>query len=40
MSGFDKRAFLIARERRISVVTSKAAIRGYFKTGHRDWPET
>jgi hypothetical protein len=23
-----------------SVVTSKAAIRGHFKTGHRDWPET
>src|ERR1035437_9008728 len=22
------------------VVTSKAAIRGHFKTGHRDWPET
>jgi hypothetical protein len=23
-----------------SVVTAKAAIRGHFKTGHRDWPET
>lgn len=23
-----------------SVVTLKAAIRGHFKTGHRDWPET
>ena len=23
-----------------SVVTSKAAIRGHFKTGHSDWPKT
>ena len=23
-----------------SVVSSKPAIRGHFKTGHRDWPET
>jgi hypothetical protein len=23
-----------------SVVTLKPAIRGHFKTGHRDWPET
>jgi hypothetical protein len=23
-----------------SVVTSKAAIRGHFKTGHMNWPET
>ena len=23
-----------------SVVTAKPAIRGHFKTGHRDWPET
>jgi putative transposase len=23
-----------------SVVTSKPAIRGHFKTGHRDWPKT
>jgi hypothetical protein len=23
-----------------SVVTSKAAICGHFKTGHMDWPET
>jgi hypothetical protein len=23
-----------------SVVTLKAAIRGHFKTGQRDWPET
>ena len=23
-----------------SVVTSKAAMQGHFKTGHMDWPET
>jgi hypothetical protein len=23
-----------------SVVTAKPAIRGHFKTGHRDWPKT
>jgi hypothetical protein len=23
-----------------SVVTLKAAMRGHFKTGHMDWPET
>ena len=23
-----------------SVITSKAAIRGHFKTGHSDWPKT
>jgi len=27
-------------EKRTSVVTSKAAIRGHFKTGHSDWPKT
>jgi len=26
--------------RMASVVTAKPAIRGHFKTGHRDWPET
>ena len=30
----------IEAEVRPSVVTLKPAIRGHFKTGHRDWPET
>ena len=30
----------IAKGLLASVVTSKPAIRGHFKTGHRDWPKT
>jgi hypothetical protein len=39
-SGIAALAFLQGTQLSPSVVTAKAAIRGHFKTGHRDWPET
>ena len=40
LGGMEQVKQTVRDGRTASVVTSKAAIRGHFKTGHSDWPKT